>query len=299
MTGEESAAKSAVLASAAPGDGTLLASVQSRLARLRPAEAKVANVLLAEPDDFYQWSVTEVAKRARVSEATVIRFAKLFGFQGFQMLKIALAQERATADYGVLEVQPEDDWSSATVKLEQYYLNMVKKTLAVIRSQGFREVVEAIRNAPRVVALGVGTSGLAAQVLQYKLNRIGLRTAYFVDGHFQTLAAADMDARELAIAFSVSGGTRETADGLALAKEAGATTVAVTHFARSPLTGAADYILLSQGFDSPVVSGSILAHVSQLILVDAVYLGLALGDYEAVTRRMERSAEQIARLKKY
>ena len=278
---------------------TVVHAVEARLSRLRPAETRVADVLLAHPNQFFRWSVTEVAERARVSEATVIRFAKLLGFSGFQALKITLAQEQATIDQGVLEVDPGDDWASALLKMHTYYQQAMEATLAVANQPVFRTVLNLLRQSPRTVTLGVGTSGLAAHVLAYKLHRAGLRVSHDVDGHFQSLAAASCQPGDLVVAFSVSGSTRDTTDALTLAQEAGATTVAVTHFARSPLARLATHVLLSQGFDSPVVSGSVLAHVSQLILIDALYLGLALENFDAVRTRMEQSAEQIARFKKY
>ncbi len=282
-----------------PSQDTVVHAVQTRLAQLRPAEVRVAQVLLAHPDQFFQWSVTEVAERAKVSEATVIRFAKLLGFSGFQALKITLAQEQATIDHGVLEVDPGDDWASALLKMHTYYQQATEATLGVAKQPRFRAVLDLLRHSTRTVTLGVGTSGLAAQVLSYKLGRAGFRVSHDMDGHFQSLAAASCRPGDVAVAFSVSGSTRDTTDALTLAKEAGAATVAVTHFVRSPLARLADHVLLSQGFDSPVVSGSVLAHVSQLILIDALYLGIALENFDEVRARMEQSAEQIARFKKY
>jgi DNA-binding MurR/RpiR family transcriptional regulator len=295
--GRSEAGKSTI--SAVPRRDSVLASVEEQLVQFRPAEVKVANVLLANPDDFFQWTVTEVADRAGVSEASVIRFAKLLGFTGFQTLKITLAQERATAEHGVLEVEAGDDWASALVKLNDHYAAMLTQTLLVAQHAQFRIVLDLIRKSPQTLVLGAGTSGLAAHVLQYKLSRIGMHSIYHTDAHFQALAAASCHDGDVAIAFSVSGSTRDAADALSLAKEAGATTVAITHFVRSPIARIADHVLLSQGFDSPVVSGSVLAHVSQLILVDALYLGLTLENYEEAIAQMEQSAEHIARYKKY
>lgn len=278
---------------------TVVNNVQDRLHRLRPAEARVANVLIGDPDQFFQWSVTEVAERAGVSEATVIRFAKLLGFTGFQALKITLAQERATFDHGVLEVDASDTAGSAITKLETYYREMFDSTMNVTRQASFQAAVDEIRDASRVVAIGVGTSGLAAQVFQYKLSRIGMSVIFQADSHFQALTAAGCLPGDVVVAFSVSGSTRDISDALTLAREAGAHVVAITHFARSPIARVADHVLLSQGFDSPVVSGSVLAHVSQLVIVDALSLYLAINDYEGTMDRMKHTAEEIARFKKY
>ncbi|MCY0898880.1 MAG: MurR/RpiR family transcriptional regulator [Firmicutes bacterium] len=281
------------------GQGAILAQIEAQADRLSPAEGRVAELLQERPDDFYQWSVTEVAERAEVSEATVIRFAKSLGFSGFQNLKIALARERAALSHALAEVTGEDDWTRAMSHLKSHYMAMLQTTFARFDEEQLKPIVSLIQSARSIILLGVGTSGLAAQVLQYKLLRLRRPSVYHVDSHFQALEAANAQPGDVAIAFSVSGSTRDTVDALTLAREAGATTVAVTHYERSPITQHAHHVVLTAGFDTPVVSGTLLSHVSQLLVVDALYLGLMLADYGGGIGKLEASAEQIARFKKY
>ncbi len=279
--------------------GPILSQLEERERLFSPAERRVVEQLLTSPDEFYQWTVTEVAQRAEVSDATVIRFAKDMGFSGFQSLKIALARERATLSRSVVEVESDDDWGRAMVHLQTHYAQMMQDTFARFDEATLRPIVEAISHARTVILLGVGTSGLAAQVLQYKLSRIGLATAFHPDTHYQALFAANAGPQDLVIAFSVSGSSRDTLEALTLAAEGGAPTVVVTHYQQSPMTQQAQYVILTAGFDTPVVSGTLLSHVSQLVVIDALYLGLVLADYGPTVDRMEKSAEQIARFKKY
>jgi DNA-binding MurR/RpiR family transcriptional regulator len=278
--------------------GAILGQV-SETTRFSPAEQLVANLLMGHPDDFYQWSITEVAERAEVSEATVIRFAKTLGFSGFQNLKIALARERAAMSTSLVEVDSEDDWVRAMAHLQAHYSLMLNSTFAQFEEDRLRPIIDWIQSARQVILLGVGTSGLAAEALQYKLNRLGRLCVFHVDSHFQALHAANAQSDDVVLAFSVSGSTRDTVDALTLASEAGARTVAVTHYERSPIVRHAQHVIVTAGFDTPVVSGTLLSHVSQLLVVDALYLGLMLDDYRAGVGRLEASAEQIARFKKY
>lgn len=278
--------------------GPVLEHVKGRMSTMRPAEIKVAQLMVDHADDFYRWSITEVAERAAVSEATVIRMAKVLGFSGLQELKISLAQERAV-QHEMVEAASNDDWSTAAMKLEKQYHEMIQASVRITQTESFASVLQAIRESPHVLLLGAGTSAITAQFLQYKLSRIGIRSTCHLDGHFQALAAINLVPKDVAIAFSVSGSTVDTVDALALAKEAGATTVAITHNPRSPITRHADQVLISQGFDSPVLSNSLLAHGSQMFLIDALYLELVLGNYTNVVAHMERAALAIARFKKY
>jgi DNA-binding MurR/RpiR family transcriptional regulator len=278
--------------------GAIVAQVHES-ASFSPSERQVGALLLQEPDEFYKWSITEVAERAEVSEATVIRFAKTLGFSGFQNLKIALARERAAMSVSLVEVDSEDDWTRAMAHLQSHYALMFNTTFAQFEEERLRPVLDLLEHARRVILLGVGTSGMAAQVLQYKLTRLGKSCVFSPDSHLQALQAANAQHDDVVMAFSVSGSTRDTVDALTLALETGAATVAITQYERSPLARQAQRVIVTAGFDTPVVSGTLLSHVSQLLVADVLYLGLVLGDFGTGVGRLETTAQQIARFKKY
>ena len=57
------------------------------------AEKKIADFLIKNPSGILPLSITELAEKCGGSEATIVRFAKRLGFDGYQQLKIAIAQE--------------------------------------------------------------------------------------------------------------------------------------------------------------------------------------------------------------
>ncbi|MDU5949564.1 MAG: SIS domain-containing protein, partial [Paenibacillus macerans] len=65
--------------------------------------------------------------------------------------------------------------------------------------------------------------------------------------------------------FSVSGSSKDTNDILAKAKSGGAKVIAVTNYAKSPITSIADLVLLTAGKESPLEGGSMSAKISQLL----------------------------------
>src|SRR3984957_7321744 len=73
----------------------VLARVRAHLPSLQNADARVAQVLLDQPNVVIYKSAAEVAEMANTSGATVVRCAQKVGFKGFHDLKIALAQELA------------------------------------------------------------------------------------------------------------------------------------------------------------------------------------------------------------
>ena len=56
------------------------------------AEKKIADFLMQDPTRVLPLFITDLAEKSGTSEATVVRFAKRLGFEGYQQLKIAIAQ---------------------------------------------------------------------------------------------------------------------------------------------------------------------------------------------------------------
>lgn len=50
-----------------------------------------------EPDELVYMSITELASRLNVAEATVVRFCKKLGYNGFQDFKLSLSKELGTS----------------------------------------------------------------------------------------------------------------------------------------------------------------------------------------------------------
>jgi DNA-binding MurR/RpiR family transcriptional regulator len=84
----------------------------------------------------------------------------------------------------------------------------------------------------------------------------------------------------VAIGISHSGATRETLEPLEMAKERGATTVAITTDPRSPLARAADIRLISATSETSFRTGSIGGRHSVLMIVDCLYVRVGQVAYQ-------------------
>lgn len=82
----------------------VISHVKEQHKQLSKSEKKIAQLLMGSPEQFINASVKEVASIADVSEATVVRFGRSIGCDGFKDLKILLAQhlavEQALKDSG-------------------------------------------------------------------------------------------------------------------------------------------------------------------------------------------------------
>jgi DeoR family galactitol utilization operon repressor len=72
-------------------NGSLIGRIQADRPKLSKAFGLVADVLIEGPAQFMAWSVQEISAAAGVSEPSVVRFCRHYGFNGVPEFRIALA----------------------------------------------------------------------------------------------------------------------------------------------------------------------------------------------------------------
>ena len=98
----------------------------------------------------------------------------------------------------------------------------------------------------------------------------------------------------MAVAFSRSGRSVDTVKALRLAKKAGAATIAVTGERTALLSRYADLTLSVGGGAQTVYGNALFSRVADLAVVDMLYMGIILSDYERFSRNLDRSGQVIA-----
>ena len=88
--------------------------LQQRQDSLTKSWRMVANYLMQHADEAQYLSISSLARECRVAEATVFRFCRALGFEGYHEMRIALAQANATGSM-VSQQEPEPGASTATL----------------------------------------------------------------------------------------------------------------------------------------------------------------------------------------
>ena len=94
---------------------------------------------------------------------------------------------------------------------------------------------------------------------------------------------------DVAIGLSHTGTTVDTIDALREARRHGAVTVAVTNFPWSPITEAADFVLLTAARETAFRSGAMTSRIAQLTVVDCLFVTLAQQDLARTGVALERT----------
>lgn len=256
---------------------------------LTRSEQKVAESVLENTDELIYYSVTELADFAGVGETTVMRFCRKIGFKGYQDFKLSLAQNAGVKRTEELE---EDD-SDFVKMIYETNVNILRSSMSLLSKENLMKAVEWIDEASYVQFFGVGASGITALDVKNRLLRIGIRAEAAADSHIQAMMAVSMSEGEVAFGISVSGSTIDTNDMLMKAKQSGAKVIAITNYAKSPITAIADIVLLTAGKEMPLEGGSIGAKMSQLFIIDLICEGLARRNAARTKQMKEKTARAV------
>jgi RpiR family carbohydrate utilization transcriptional regulator len=259
-----------------------LGTVQARSGDLAPSEARVIDLLLAEPLFVGTSTTAQVAGRAGVSAPSVVRAARAVGFDGFAELKVAIARARGTADFFAPPAALAADATpsqvvAASVRAGHDALTALEGALD---ADALHAAVTAIRTAGQLLAFGAGPSATVAADVVFRLRALGVRTGGIQDHESAMIAARLLDPEDVLIVVSSTGRTATTLAVADAAAGAGATVVAITNQYDTPLAMIAGTTLAVGGMPlsaQMAAAGSRLAH---LAVVDSIAAVLALAEPE-------------------
>lgn len=276
----------------------MIIHIQSYLKALTKAERKVAEIVLNENEQLIFGSVTDLAEKANVGETTVLRFCRSIGFKSFQEFKFSLAKESAHAslknmELGNIENEALDPLSAIKQKLAVASIQAIQDTTAILDIDQLRKVVDLLTTARKIHFFGVGSSGVTSLDAKYKFLHFGVFVEAIMDSHLQAMSASTLGPGDVAIGLSVSGSTKDTIDCLVLAKEAGATIVSITHFARSPITKISDNVLLISAKEDPQKTGALSSKIAQLHAIDILCSALSVRMKESFEKNREKTTKSV------
>ena len=279
--------------------GQGFAGVLDRIRAIRPSlpptARRIADFISDNAAEVVHMSVTEVAERAEASEGSVIGLCQMLGARGFQQIKISLARDLVQPVQFIHEdLAPDDDTATVIEKVFRSDLQALQDTQKALDVAALAQAVQAIRKARRVEVFGIGSAATIAEDTNYRLLRIGIASRVSVDSHIQAITASLADPSVAVITISHSGSTVETLTATRLAKEAGATTIAITNFGKSPLLAHVDIVLNTLARETQFRTEAMTSRIAQLAIVDALIACLALADYERSVATIGKTFEVLS-----
>ena len=269
--------------------------LRSLRADLSPTAGRIAAFLADNAAEVVHMSVTEVAERVGASEGSVINLCRHLGANGFQHLKIAIAQDLVEPMQFIHEdLEPGDGAAQVIEKIFASGMQALRDTLRVLDPAALERAVGAMLAAKRIEIYGIGSAASIAEDAHYRMLRIGLDCRLAVDSHIQAIAASLTGPNVAVLTVSHSGSTLETVTATRLAKEAGATTICITNFGRSPLQNHADIVLSTMAKETRYRTEAMTSRIAQLGIVDALIARMALARRDKADGALRKTFEVLS-----
>jgi RpiR family carbohydrate utilization transcriptional regulator len=278
---------------------SVLARIESVHSSLGTVGQRIAEYIAQNPREVVHMSVSEVAERTESSEGSVIGLCKNLGATGFQQLKMALAQEMVLPVQLIHEdLVATDDSAAVMRKVFQSNVQALHDTQSVLDIGAIEKAVRIIKAAKRIEIYGIGSAATIAEDAHYRMLRIGLNAKAVVDSHVQGISASLTGPDVAVLTVSHSGSTHETVLATRLAKEAGAKTICITNFGKSPIQAFADVLLFTMARETSFRTEAMTSRLAQLAIIDVLISCLALADYDKSVKTLRRTFDVLS-LKRY
>lgn len=252
---------------------------------------QICGYVLRHPNEVLHFSVHTLAQSSGVSDATVIRFCRFLGFDGYRAFMIALSAaltgtERTDGSDPFTDIRANDTISSIVDNIAHVNRQSIDDTLTVLDCEKLDVVVEKLLHAERIVFCGLGASGLVCMDAEQKFLRIGKLCHAFTDGHSQLTAAALLGKRDVALLVSNSGETADILDTLRLLKTRGVYTVSLTRYGKNRLAENSDTALYISTPEILFRSGAMGSRIAMLSVVDIIFASIVSRSYNQSKKRL-------------
>lgn len=284
----------------APTSDQIFADLQDVFPNLSPQLRRAAHYLIDRPDEIAFTSMRQLAERAGVQPATMVRLAQAIGFDGYEALREpfrdALRQQPSGFGQRARNLLARTSRRRKGRALAQLANEMVaadRENLALsIEAIGADEMADAARvlaDARRIYLVGQRSLFPAAFYVHYACSMFR-ENMILLDGNGGTFAdrLRGITEEDALLVFSFDPYSRGTIEAAEYGSKRGATVVAVTDSLVSPLAALTRHMLLV-GTDTPALFKSVVPVLSVAqVLVAQI---LAQGGQDALTSVAESEAQ--------
>ena len=238
--------------------------------KMGKAEKRIADWLSENPRKIISLSIIELAEQCECGEATIVRFAKRLGLNGFQELKFSLASETGGTPASTHITANDSPYEIYQKVCNDIYLSL-EKTKNSLKEDLLKSAAEKICKAEKIVLFGLGNSSAIAIDASHKFLRAGLNAIAYTDNHMQVIAASHLSENDIAIGISHSGSSKDIVEALKIAKEHNATTISITNNGKSPILKQSDIVLSTASEETKYNILALNSRIAQLAIIDTLY----------------------------
>lgn len=232
------------------------------------AERKVADYIVANPQEVIGLNVTDLSERSGSSDATVIRMCKRLGYSGFYQMKLALAEELGR--YQMVGYMDSSENPKDAKEVIQCLVRDLLRIADMLDQENVERCADMICNSERVFVSAVGNTIPVAMDFAFRLCRLGINASCNTIVEYGMASMVKGTENDLLLAVSHSGSSKHVIQTVEIANNKKIPTIAVTGFSNSVLARNARLVLLTT-VENPLFGeyGS-TSHIYEQAVLDSI-----------------------------
>lgn len=271
------------------GSTSLMSQIEKALPGMSKGQKAIANYILTHYEHAAYITAARIGEEAGVSESTVVRFAMELGFEGYPHFQKVLQEElkgRLTSVQRMkasAKLTDRDDILGAVLLSD---VDKLKRTYEKIDRQSFNQAVDLILGARKIFILGVRSAAPLASFLGFYFNLIFdnvrlVHTTSVSEMFEQILYVREGD---VVIGISFPRYSKRTIKAMNYSRSTGATVIAITDKAGTPISDSADVCLLAPSDMTSFVDSL----VAPLSVINALIAAIGFKRQQVVSDTLEK-----------
>lgn len=259
---------------------SVISKIKEMQNEMTAKEKKISKYILQHLDKIMYMNTYQIADKCKVSQASVVRFAKKLGYSGFPEFKISFGRDMGRRDvedkvnFIYEDIRETDQLDDLVKKIVYANSNIIQDTYSILDIETIREAIELIKTSKKIFILGAGYSGIVAKDFHFKLWELGLHSMFESDYHIQLATISTLNEDDLVIVISQGGKTLDIYNLVKEAKKKKAKIISITQMSANPIRDLADVKISTVVERNNFRSTALSSRIAQLTIIDILYVTL-------------------------
>lgn len=259
---------------------SVISKIKEMQSELTVKEKKISKYILQHLDKIVYMNTYQIADKCKVSQASVVRFAKKLGYSGFPEFKISFGRDMGRRDvedkvnFIYEDIRETDGLDDLVKKIAYANSNIIQDTYSILNIDSIREAIDTLKQARKIFILGAGYSGIVAKDFHYKLGELGMNSVCESDYHISLASISTLQETDVVFVISQGGKTLDIYNLVKEAKKRGAKIISVTQMSSNPIRDMADIKISTVIERNNFRSTALSSRIAQLTIIDIIYVAL-------------------------
>jgi len=267
----------------------VLTIIESKYKKFSKGQRQIANFIVQNYDKAAFMNAAKLGRTVGVSESTIVRFASMLGYDGYPGMRKALQGMTRNRLTSVQRIEVARDTMDSRDILQSVLtsdVDKIRQTLEEVDKIQFEAAVKSLLGAKRIFVLGLRAAATLSGFMGFYLSLTteNVRTVGDTYANEAIEQIVNIGAGDVLFAISFPRYSRRTVRALSYARDQGATTIALTDSAVSPIAPLADIRLFAK---SDMVS-YLDSLVAPLSVINAILVAMAHQAEEKVSENLTR-----------